>query len=250
MSKALISFTVEKQWLAAGNYSSVSLMRWLPLENGWVALPTRMTSEDEQYDHYEAESPGLSIFAIAGLTVAPPKATPAPTRTPAVTRTLPAKTPASTPEPTAVITPNVTMNITEALGNVTGAVSGGREKIEAFGRQVNPAGLAITAVLLSALLWLAISSALPVEKMGRHLAIGALVILLMLWLVAFRPALPIKALVAGLVLSSIAVAYIMMARTGGGGKVPTAARKFTVMTENEEEKGLVKHHHLPPEHER
>lgn len=242
VSRALISFTVEKQWLAEGKYSYVSMMRWLPLENRWAALPTRMTSEDEQYVHYDAESPGLSIFAIVGLSA--PLATPTPSRTPTarVTPTI-----AETPMPSAEPTENATrVNVTEVLGNVTAGVG---EKVEELGRQVNPVGLAITIVLLSALLWLAVGSALPVKTMPRHLAAGALVGLLMLWLVAFRPALPIKSLVAGLVISSIAVAYIVLARTGGAdGRKPPGGEKFTSMAEEEEEeKRLVKHHHPPRE---
>jgi M6 family metalloprotease-like protein/PGF-pre-PGF domain-containing protein len=56
-------FQVEKTWLTNNNYSSAILYRYVDV---WEALPTLKTGDDATYVYYEAESTGLSYFAIAG----------------------------------------------------------------------------------------------------------------------------------------------------------------------------------------
>jgi len=66
ISKVKIKFKVEKSWLASNNIdkNTVSLSRLVG--NTWTKLPTSILSEDSTYVYFEAESPGLSIFAITG----------------------------------------------------------------------------------------------------------------------------------------------------------------------------------------
>ncbi len=207
VSKAVIGFRVEKSWISNGNYSGVGLYRWHV--GGWHELPTRLVAEDETYNYYNAETPGLSFFAVTGIISARPKATP----TPALSVRMPTKTPAPKPteEPRQITTPNTAINVTRVLTNVTKAA---REYIKTVEQKVNPAGLAITVVLLSSLLWLAINSALPPSKIYQHLAVGMVMGGVMLWLLAFRPAVPIKSLIAAGALSIIVIAYIILARGG------------------------------------
>ncbi len=70
----LIEFRVEKAWVSAENIDpdTISLRRWDPIAEEWVSLPTTRIGEDDMYFYYSAESPGLSIFAVSGLTLAPP----------------------------------------------------------------------------------------------------------------------------------------------------------------------------------
>jgi PGF-pre-PGF domain-containing protein len=66
IKSVVIEFKVEKSWLSNNQIpqDKVSLYR---LENGaWRELQTSLTKTDETYAYYEAISPGLSIFAIAG----------------------------------------------------------------------------------------------------------------------------------------------------------------------------------------
>lgn len=64
VSSVVISFHVEKSWLATNNLSgdSVRLNRFVG--NSWVVLPTAKVSEDSTYFNYNATSPGFSVFAI------------------------------------------------------------------------------------------------------------------------------------------------------------------------------------------
>jgi len=66
ISSAKIVFQVEKSWVDSNNIdrSTVSLQRY---EDGrWNKLPTSEVWEDAVNVYYEAESPGLSIYAISG----------------------------------------------------------------------------------------------------------------------------------------------------------------------------------------
>ncbi len=69
----LIEFRVEKAWVSAENIDpdTIALRRWDPIAEEWVSLPTTMIGEDDTYFYYSAESPGLSIFAVSGLTLGP-----------------------------------------------------------------------------------------------------------------------------------------------------------------------------------
>jgi PGF-pre-PGF domain-containing protein len=66
VEKIKVKFKVEKTWISANNIdeTKVSLQRWA--DNKWNKLPTSKVSEDATYVYYEAESPGLSVFAVTG----------------------------------------------------------------------------------------------------------------------------------------------------------------------------------------
>jgi PGF-pre-PGF domain-containing protein len=66
IKSATIKFKVDRDWLSNNQIpqDKVSLYR---LENGeWRELQTSFQKTDDTYAYYEATSPGLSIFAIAG----------------------------------------------------------------------------------------------------------------------------------------------------------------------------------------
>ena len=69
----LIEFRVEKAWVSAENIDpdTIALRRWDPIAEVWESLPTTMIGEDDTYYYYSAESPGLSVFAVSGLTLGP-----------------------------------------------------------------------------------------------------------------------------------------------------------------------------------
>ncbi|MFB0499862.1 MAG: PGF-pre-PGF domain-containing protein [Candidatus Hadarchaeaceae archaeon] len=71
-----IEFRVEKAWVSAENIDpdTISLRRWDPIAEEWVSLPTTRIGEDDTYFYYSSESPGLSIFAVSGLTLVPAQA--------------------------------------------------------------------------------------------------------------------------------------------------------------------------------
>lgn len=64
--EARIEFKVENSWLLANNIDEnmVSLYRYA--DGQWSQLPTEKVSEDGTNVHYEATSPGLSLFAVSG----------------------------------------------------------------------------------------------------------------------------------------------------------------------------------------
>jgi len=66
VSKVKIRFKVEKSWISANNIdaSTISLNRYV--SGSWVTLTTAKLSEDATYVYFEAESPGLSVFAVSG----------------------------------------------------------------------------------------------------------------------------------------------------------------------------------------
>ena len=65
IKQATIKFHVTKEWIKINNIdpNSVALYRW---SNGWEKLETKKISEDSNYIHYQAVSPGLSYYAVAG----------------------------------------------------------------------------------------------------------------------------------------------------------------------------------------
>ena len=120
VSKVLLEFTVEKSWIKANNIDrhTVSLQRYG--ENGWSKLPTYEVDEDPENVYYKAESPGLSIYAISGITVTPTPTetetpTPTPTKTVAPSPTA-SPSPTSSPSPTATPSPTPTETTTEKKG--------------------------------------------------------------------------------------------------------------------------------------
>ncbi len=64
MDKAKINFKVEKSWLSANNFtaSQIALKRYV---SQWELLNTTMTSQDNNYSYYTAQTPGFSIFAVS-----------------------------------------------------------------------------------------------------------------------------------------------------------------------------------------
>lgn len=65
IDNATIRFKVEKTWINQNqiNKSTIALNRYT---NAWNKLVTTITDEDNDYVHYEAETPGFSVYAITG----------------------------------------------------------------------------------------------------------------------------------------------------------------------------------------
>ncbi|MEK6837040.1 MAG: PGF-pre-PGF domain-containing protein, partial [Nanoarchaeota archaeon] len=65
IASATIEFQVDKNWLSANKIdkSTVTLNR---LSGTWARLVTKQTGETTTHAIYQAESPGLSVFAITG----------------------------------------------------------------------------------------------------------------------------------------------------------------------------------------
>lgn len=71
VDNAEIYFRVQKSWMAESNVLSSSV-KMLRLHSGeWQELPTAIVSESESSVEYKSDSPGFSIFAIAGEGVSP-----------------------------------------------------------------------------------------------------------------------------------------------------------------------------------
>jgi PGF-pre-PGF domain-containing protein len=109
-----IKFQVTQSWLIANGIDPKNIVLMRFANNTWNDLVTTLLSSDDKYSYYEAESPGLSYFAIGvRSTVTPiviPPVTP-PTTPPAETpaeqppaTTPPAETPAQQPPTTGVKT--------------------------------------------------------------------------------------------------------------------------------------------------
>jgi PGF-pre-PGF domain-containing protein len=89
VNKVTIKFKVDKSWITNNNIDTgtITLNRYV---NGtWIALTTKLVSSNGYY-YFEAESPGLSVFAVTAqqkpTTTTLPSAT---TTVPATTTTLP-----------------------------------------------------------------------------------------------------------------------------------------------------------------
>jgi PGF-pre-PGF domain-containing protein len=91
-----IEFKVNKSWLAGHNVdeATIKLNRY---DGNWTALPTSKIDEDNASVYFEAETPGLSLFAITGE------------------KKVEAAVVAVTPTPTSVVTP-VTTPVSEVPG--------------------------------------------------------------------------------------------------------------------------------------
>ena len=66
INKVKIKFKVEKSWLTANNIDSTTVALSRYSDNNWSKLTTTKLSEDSSYVYFEAESPGLSVFAVYG----------------------------------------------------------------------------------------------------------------------------------------------------------------------------------------
>ncbi|MEN6611242.1 MAG: PGF-pre-PGF domain-containing protein, partial [Methanoregulaceae archaeon] len=67
ISNALITFTVQKSWLAERGYTENDIVLMRYSDGGWVSLVTRIISENDAFVTYQAETRGFSYFAIAYL---------------------------------------------------------------------------------------------------------------------------------------------------------------------------------------
>ncbi len=113
IDKVTLGFQVARSWATANgiNVATIALNRWA--DNKWNKLPSTKTNEDSTYYYFDAESPGLSTFAITGEKAATPTA---PTTTAPTTVTTPTATPApSTP----VTIPTVPPIISPETGKIT-----------------------------------------------------------------------------------------------------------------------------------
>ncbi len=63
-NKTTLKFKLEKEWVEehTNNLSDVVLTKYI--NNEWVDLPTKLLREDSVYYYFEAESEGLSVFAV------------------------------------------------------------------------------------------------------------------------------------------------------------------------------------------
>lgn len=61
-----IEFKVENSWLLANNIDENTLSLYRYADGQWSQLPTEKVSEDGTNVHYQATSPGLSLFAVSG----------------------------------------------------------------------------------------------------------------------------------------------------------------------------------------
>jgi PGF-pre-PGF domain-containing protein len=63
-----VEFKVMKSWISdnAIDDTTISLYRYGESEGGWQALTTSKRSEESDFVYFEAETPGFSLFALAG----------------------------------------------------------------------------------------------------------------------------------------------------------------------------------------
>ncbi|HEC94812.1 MAG TPA: PGF-pre-PGF domain-containing protein [Thermoplasmatales archaeon] len=74
ISSIIVSFKVEKTWIEENNIDKETIILLRYHNNEWQKLSTAIKNESVEYVYYEAEVPGLSMFAIVGstLTTQPP----------------------------------------------------------------------------------------------------------------------------------------------------------------------------------
>ena len=100
IDSALIQFKVPKSWMTTNNVGE-SQIRLYRLTNSWDSLSTTLVSEDATNYYFQANSPGLSYFAIASTQTTPASTTtttPSDTTTsPTTTTTTPTTNPTSNP---------------------------------------------------------------------------------------------------------------------------------------------------------
>jgi len=80
ISSIIITFKVEKPWFKENNIDKKTVVLLRYYSNQWQKLTTTFKSEDEEYVYYEAETTGLSTFAIVGSTLTTKPSTSVPTQ--------------------------------------------------------------------------------------------------------------------------------------------------------------------------
>ncbi|PIN74342.1 hypothetical protein COV20_00255 [Candidatus Woesearchaeota archaeon CG10_big_fil_rev_8_21_14_0_10_45_16] len=61
---AVVNFKVEKAWLRENGLNNDRVALFRNVDGKWVQLETKMTSSDDTYVHFEAQTPGFSYFVI------------------------------------------------------------------------------------------------------------------------------------------------------------------------------------------
>jgi|GEM_PF-4559137 len=70
VKSAKVRFKVAKSWLTDNNFKAADMVLSRYSGGAWTELTTRQTNEDSNYNYYEADSPGLSVYAIKIKTAA------------------------------------------------------------------------------------------------------------------------------------------------------------------------------------
>ena len=68
---AKVNFKVTKEWLKEQGLGKDNVVLYRSVDNAWVALKTTVGEDDGTYQHYVAETPGFSYFAIGQGVTAP-----------------------------------------------------------------------------------------------------------------------------------------------------------------------------------
>jgi hypothetical protein len=70
ISSAVINFTVPQSWLEENGIAPAGVVLYHQTAGGWAALPTSVLYTKDGMAHFSAQSPGFSLFAIAGTPAA------------------------------------------------------------------------------------------------------------------------------------------------------------------------------------
>ena len=67
ISKVILKFRVKNAWITGSNVQkeTIRLLRWS--DNDWKALDTTVLNSDDTYTYFEAQSAGLSSFAVSAV---------------------------------------------------------------------------------------------------------------------------------------------------------------------------------------
>ncbi|MBI4017927.1 MAG: PGF-pre-PGF domain-containing protein, partial [Candidatus Aenigmarchaeota archaeon] len=71
VAKAKVKFAVEKSWISANKIDPMTVALQRYQQSGWNKLATVKVGETADEIEYEAESPGLSVFAVTGQPIIP-----------------------------------------------------------------------------------------------------------------------------------------------------------------------------------
>jgi len=92
IDEAKIQFPVNKSWISKNNIDETTIALNRYHDKKWEKLPTQKVDEDDDYNYYEAETPGFTTFAVTGeekvttaiTTTIPPATTTVPTTIPVI----------------------------------------------------------------------------------------------------------------------------------------------------------------------